>query len=235
MACGDGALLSQLKDLVTQIEGGCCGPCPTPCSNPCPAVFCPPTTRPIATCCMVCPPPILAPTVPQPVKPLQLPCCCSGTQGEMSQEQAEKTRYANFYNNYNIDYHPDSSSACPPPAVENRKNKCKGVTTFGKSPCCEDYMKKKKPCGDKGCPTGFKPCTMKMTPPPGCHPCGVWCAEIQACPPKPRKKVSCFYVPGPCTRPCCKHWKPKDGRCIYPKPCKAHCYNHPPGMKAITF
>lgn len=34
----------------------------------------PPATQPFATCCMVCPPPCLAPTQPQPVKPLRLPC-----------------------------------------------------------------------------------------------------------------------------------------------------------------
>lgn len=83
---------------------------------------------------------------------------------------------------------------------------------------------------DQSCPTGFKLCSMKLSPPPGCHPCGVWCAEIQPCPPKPKKKVS-RYEPGKCTRPCCKHWKPVDGDCKYDDPCKAHCFNHPPGMK----
>ncbi|XP_030762737.1 uncharacterized protein LOC115887446 isoform X1 [Sitophilus oryzae] len=214
MACGD--LVSQIKNLLDQYENG--GG----------SVECPPTTEPCVTCCMVCPPPIMAPTVPQPVKPLQLPCPVSAQDGpHISEEEAERTRYANFYNNYNIDWHAESrnaSRACPDPRTE----RCTGVTTDGKNPCCPD---KKKPVEeDKGCPTGFKPCTMKLSPPNDCHPCGVWCAEVQPCPPKPKKKVS-RYQPGPCKRPCCKHWKPKDGECQYDDPCKAHCFNHPIGIK----
>ncbi|KAJ8927336.1 hypothetical protein NQ314_020205 [Rhamnusium bicolor] len=139
MACD---LLGQLKDLVCQIEGGSC--CSSPCPPVCPTAGCPPTMQPIATCCMVSPPPILAPTMPQPVKPLQLPCCLPSEKPPMSEENALKTRYANYYNNYNIDWHADSACAPKDNYVENRKNKCKGVTTFGKSPCCEDYMKKRR-------------------------------------------------------------------------------------------
>ncbi|KAF7287326.1 hypothetical protein GWI33_001689 [Rhynchophorus ferrugineus] len=174
MACGD--LVSQLKNLINQYENGG--------GN----VECSPTTEPCVTCCMVCPPPIMAPTVPQPVKPLQLPCPVNTQEDfHMSEEEAERTRYANFYNNYNIDWHVDGkndANHCPDP----RTNRCSGVTTDGKSPCCPE---KQKPIveEDKGCPTGFKPCTMKLKPPSDCHPCGVWCAEVQPCPPKPKKKT----------------------------------------------
>ncbi|XP_050304721.1 uncharacterized protein LOC126742185 isoform X2 [Anthonomus grandis grandis] len=175
MACSE--LVSQLRYLIQEYENG---------NGAKQQVVCPPTTEPCVTCCMVCPPPIMAPTVPQPVKPLSLPCPVqSNHEPEMSPEEAERTRYANFYNNYNIDWHAESqgsSDAHPDP----RTDKCKGVTTDGSNPCCP----KKKPVEeeDKGCPTGFKPCAMKLSPPAGCHPCGVWCAQIQPCPPKPKKK-----------------------------------------------
>ncbi|KAG5871866.1 hypothetical protein JTB14_033873 [Gonioctena quinquepunctata] len=166
-------------------SNGCCG---------CPPSYVQPTTEPCVTCCMVCPPPILAPTCPQPVKPLQLPCPArnQGYQNEgaaMSEEEADRNRYANFYNNYNVDWHNDgATSNC---FCDARKDKCKGVTSDGKNPCCEDYKRtREQRQPDKGCPTGFKPCTMKLTPPSNCHPCGVWCAEIQPCPPKPKKKKS---------------------------------------------
>lgn len=151
----------------------------------------------------------------------------------MSEEEAFKTRYANFYNYYNSEGKNDcsgSSGGGPiPPCTPERK---KGVTPDGKSPCCEDLMAKKKPdCSVGGCPTGFKPCTMKMTPPYDCDPAGIWKATVLPCPAKPRKKVSTFYTPGPCTRPCCKHWKPKDPPCKYDDVCKAHCYDHPVGIK----
>nr|CAH7749038.1 unnamed protein product [Callosobruchus chinensis] len=185
MACGEGALLSRLKTLLQDIEGGGCPP-PQP-----QGVVVQPQSEPCATCCMVCPPPILAPTSPQPVKPLRLPCPTDDIQPQMSEEEAERTRYANFYNNYNRDWHSDSYNNRCPPAPDTR-NKCAGVTIDGKTPYCEDYRKKKVYNVDKGCPTGFKPCTMKLTPPANCHPCGVWCAEIQPCPPKPKKKVNTF-------------------------------------------
>lgn len=150
-------------------------------------------------------------------------------QPEMSAKEAEETRYANFYNNYNIDYH--TQSADPSDCDPYKSSKMNGVTIDGKNPHCEDsaLKKKKKEPEDKGCPTGFKPCSMKLTPPPGCHPCGVWCAEIQPCPPK--KKVSGPYQPKECNRPCCKHWKPKDGECKYDGVCKAHCFAPPPPPK----
>ncbi|XP_023014962.1 uncharacterized protein isoform X2 [Leptinotarsa decemlineata] len=185
MACAEGALLGKLKALVKEMEGD-------PSSCPCPPACVPiqPNTKPFATCCMVCPPPILAPTTPEPVKPLQLPCPTDNgnQQNVMSDEEAERTRYANFYNNYNIDWHPDGACAENQGPYDPRKDKCKGVTSDGKNPCCEDYRRTKKQCQDKGCPTGFKPCTMKLSPPPNCHPCGVWCAEVQPCPPKSKKK-----------------------------------------------
>lgn len=149
----------------------------------------------------------------------------------MSPEEAEEKRYANFYNNYNIDYHTQSAGETNGGESYRamRDNKTRGVTIDGKNPLCPE-KKKEENHRDKGCPTGFKPCSMKLTPPPGCHPCGVWCAEIQPCPPKP-KKVSGFYEPKPCTRPCCKHWKPKDGECQYDGICKAHCFEPPPRRK----
>lgn len=120
-----------------------------------------------------------------------------------------------------------------------------------------------------GCPTGFKPCTMKLTPPPFCHPLGVWHAEIQPCPPKESNggdagtsgssakaskeksssggggagsgKKSSGAAGGrsaaassgkPPRKPFgSKPPNPKDEPCLYDKPCKAHCFNHPPGMK----
>lgn len=93
-------------------------------------------------------------------------------------------------------------------------------------------MKRNEECDQAaGCPTGYKPCQMKLCQPPGCDPLGTWKATVQPCPPKPKKRVSNQYVPEECTRPCCKHWKPKGGFCLYDKPCKAHCYDHPPGIK----
>lgn len=146
----------------------------------------------------------------------------SGTQPAMSEEEAERTRYANFYNNYNVDWHAETGGA----AVEDpRRGRCSGVTTDGKNPCCP--KKPPPPREDEGCPTGFKPCAMRLTPPPDCHPCGVWGAQIQPCPPKPKKKRA-QYQPGECTRPCCKHWAPKEEACKYTDPCRAHCVNHPP-------
>lgn len=62
-------------------------------------------------------------------------------------------RYSNFYNNYNIDWHAESQGsreAAPDP----RKDKCTGVTTDGKNPCCPPV--KKEIQEDKGCPTGDK-------------------------------------------------------------------------------
>lgn len=142
---------------------------------------------------------------------------------------------ANFYNNYNIDYRtPDPSSQS---AASNRPAcdpcKAKGATLDGMNPCCEDYMRKPNKNGPApGCPTGFKPCTMMLSPPPGCDPAGVWQATIMPCPPKVKTNVSQVYKPGPCTRPFCKHWQPKDSSpCIYDLPCKAACFDHPPGIK----
>ncbi|XP_018575818.1 uncharacterized protein LOC108914473 [Anoplophora glabripennis] len=223
MACTDRAILGQLKDIICDLESS---------NGQAQPMVCPPQTQPFAACCMVYPPPILAPTSPEPVKPLQLPCPTPNNyEPEMSPEEAEETRYANFYNNYNIDYHTQSEDAPNGGSAykEMRDNESRGVTTDGKNPLCPE-KKKENNHRDKGCPTGFKPCTMKLCPPPGCHPCGVWCAEIQPCPPKP-KKVSGPYEPKPCTRPCCKHWKPKDGECKYDGICKAHCFEPPPHRK----
>lgn len=87
----------------------------------------------------------------------------------------------------------------------------------------------------KDCLSGFKPCKVTLNPPPGCDPLAPWTAEIHPCPPKPLpgspKQNNSFYDPPECTRPGCKHWRPKGGPCLYDDPCKAHCFNHTPGMK----
>ncbi|CAH1125502.1 unnamed protein product [Ceutorhynchus assimilis] len=171
-------LISQIKSLLNQYESSQNQP-----------ITCPQTKEPCVTCCMVCPPPIMAPTVPEPVRPLQLPCPVAENQSQgMSDADAEKFRIANFYNNYNIDWRSEasrSSSRAPDP----RTDKYQGVTTDGKSPYCPEALKKQEAKEDHGCPTGFKPCKMKLAPPKDCHPCGVWCAEIQACPPTPKKRL----------------------------------------------
>lgn len=130
-----------------------------------------------------------------------------------------------------MDYH-NQGKKCGKSSRSSNIPAC-GVTVDGQNPRCVDYRKNNNDddCCLTGCPTGFKPCTMKLCPPPCCNPLDPWRAQIQPCPPKPRKKVSNKYTPGPCTRPCCKHWKPKDGPCLYDKPCKAHCFDHPPGIK----
>lgn len=87
----------------------------------------------------------------------------------------------------------------------------------------------------KDCLSGFKPCKVTLNPPAGCDPLAPWTAEIHPCPPKPLprspKQNNSFYDPPECTRPGCKHWRPKGGPCLYDDPCKAHCFNHTPGMK----
>lgn len=139
-------------------------------------------------------------------------------------------RFANFYNNYNVidgDY--DDCTSDP-----RESNRGCGVTVDGKNPKCEQYKKKpQQQCCSDGCPTGFKPCEMELCPPPCCDPWGVWCATVQPCPAKPkvsRGKKNFYVPPAVCRRPCCKHWKGPDP-CLYDAPCKAHCFNHPPGIK----
>lgn len=52
---------------------------------------------------MVCPPPCLEPTQPEAVISLGLPCSTSDcNEHQMSEEEAGRTRHANFYNNFNI-------------------------------------------------------------------------------------------------------------------------------------
>ncbi|XP_056633876.1 uncharacterized protein LOC130443331 [Diorhabda sublineata] len=180
----------------------------------------PPPTYPHALCCMTCAPPILAPTQPQPVKPLMMPTVCCGDDPPMSDEMAEKYRYMNFYNAYNEDWHMSTPSSRPPKQTPQ--------DTHPPSSKCEDYRRKRKQ-PTKGCPTGFLPCDMKLSPPCNGHPCGVWSAEIQKCLPKPKKSNK--YTPGPCTRPCCLHKPVPESCCCYDCPCKAHCYDHPVGIK----
>lgn len=133
-----------------------------------------------------------------------------------------------------MSYRPGRQQNSEPPVHNCSPEKKQGVTIDGRSPCSGAERKKKevkKAIPTPGCPTGFKPCTMKLVAPPNCDPAGIWMAQVQPCPPKPAKKVSNVYKPGPCKKPGCKHWKPKDPPCLYDQPCKAHCYNHPPGMK----
>lgn len=146
------------------------------------------------------------------------------------------SRYDNFYNNYNTDYRcqaiVNTDNGCPNPSCPPKKQY--GVTVDGKSPCCEDYMAKKKNVDCcQGCPTGFKPCSIQLSPPQCCNPIGTWGARIIPCASKPAKREVSTLLPPPecCTRPGCKHWKPEGGPCLYDEPCKAHCFNHPPGMK----
>ncbi|GJQ75898.1 hypothetical protein Trydic_g17958 [Trypoxylus dichotomus] len=190
--CNKG-LLSQLKELVNQIDDGekkeCCEPCCQPVS----------TEQPFAQVCFTCPPCIPLPTSPCPVKPLQLPCPPSSPSPELliqQEREAYNSRYDNFYNNYNINYHEQAivhrdnhsrNGLCPP----DRRG---GVTVDGKGPCCEDYMLQKKDNGNanKGCPTGFKPCTMRLYPPQCCNPIAPWGATVMPCaskPPKPESKI----------------------------------------------
>ncbi|RZC40857.1 hypothetical protein BDFB_000360 [Asbolus verrucosus] len=223
MACcigsgGNPPIITELKELVNQIGDCCCdkvpcSPCTAPCCSPC-------CSFPFAQVTMTVPPPILAPVRPAPVKPLQLPCPFPSPEPAAGPQQRDipGNRFDNFYNNYNEDYRSHNSGCGSEPPCPPKKK-------------CEDYRKQNNDdhCPDPGCPTGFKPCTMKLTPPPCCDPYLPWCAQVQPCPPKPKKKNKLEF--GPCTRPCCKHWKPKDGPCLYDDPCKAHCFNHPPGMK----
>ncbi|XP_044754682.1 uncharacterized protein LOC123313751 isoform X2 [Coccinella septempunctata] len=176
-------VLDQLKGVINQIDDGCC---PAPCPPSCPPQGCPMVScMPFAQVLISKPPPILAPTRPQPVVPLKLPCQPSNKPRQMTEEEALRWRYSNFYNNYNIDWHADGPG-CKKPDI-----KCRAppgsFTVTGENPCCSRPSSAPQPCEDY-CPTGFKTCTMRLTPPPCCDPCGTWTAQIQKCPPKPRKK-----------------------------------------------
>ncbi|XP_022909634.1 DBF4-type zinc finger-containing protein 2 homolog [Onthophagus taurus] len=245
------SLLGQLKTLVDAIDD-CCGPCcPAPPCGPCPPC-CPPngnsnndkedddfTKRPFAQVCFSCPPHGPLPTVPQPVKPLCMPCLKGQppTPEQMAQKERETnpgSRYDNFYNNFNVDYHQQAmSDEKGTPPRTGHEGPC---GRDGKRPCA-DYKKIKiepRTHYDSGCPTGFKPCQMRLCPPPCCNPIGVWRAQVMPCPPGGKKDISVpNLLPPPecCTRPGCKHWKPPGGPCLYEAPCRAHCFNHPPGMK----
>ncbi|CAG9829560.1 unnamed protein product [Diabrotica balteata] len=193
---------------------GDCGPC-----GPCFTSPCSPPIYPHAICCMSCPPPILLPTKPEPVEPLQMPCPIIKDEC-IPEEVALQKRYHNFYNAYNEDWHCITPSNRGPKQIPERGKKPKTN--------CEDYLRRRK-SPTRGCPTGFQPCYMKLSPPCNNHPCGIWVAEIQKCLPKPKKSNE--YVPGPCTRPCCMHKPCSEQCCCYDFPCKAHCYDHPVGIK----
>lgn len=138
-----------------------------------------------------------------------------------------------------------------------KKEKCKNGTTKkeqnGSSSGEAKHTHSKKPAKTSGsssknedcpagCPTGFKPCEMKLTPPPFCHPLGVWMAQIQPCPPKsgkskedkpskPKKPKAASSGKATKKASASKSSNVKEEPCLYDKPCKAHCFNHPPGIK----
>ncbi|RZB39916.1 uncharacterized protein BDFB_007642, partial [Asbolus verrucosus] len=156
-SCGTLPLLTELKDCDSK-----CGSCVDPCCHPC-------CNFPFAQVTMTVPPPILAPTRPQPVKPLCIPCPESPPT-EMSPSEREHFRIDNFYNNYNIDWRERDSCGGELLTCDNYTPKRSGVTVDGKSPCCDRPKLQDDCCPLPGCPTGFKPCAMKLTPPPCCHP-----------------------------------------------------------------
>ncbi|XP_028130688.1 uncharacterized protein LOC114326492 isoform X2 [Diabrotica virgifera virgifera] len=186
--------------------------CPAACQ---PCADCPMPPHPI--CCMSCPPPIVLPTVPEPVKPLMMPV--EKCENRMTDEEQFLYRFANFYNNYNIDWRTEALKCNGPPAPDPRAMvKCKyGVTVDGKNPYVPRVHRNENCCTDKGCPTGFKPCVVKMCPELPGHPCGLWCAEVQECAPKPVCKTN---AQRPSARGCtiCRiHCNPKK--------CTALCFN----------
>ncbi|KAK4875224.1 hypothetical protein RN001_011646 [Aquatica leii] len=205
-------VLGNLKNLINQVDdnGGCSSPCSPQCS---------PLDFPFLQVCMMEPACTLAPTAPQYVKPLALPNINPPPPPPRDPEADFISRKSNFYNYHNVDYRKTGRELDPPPNPRQRP----------KEKYCEDY-KAQKDGSSKGCPTGFKPCEMRLCPPPCCNPLGTWTATVMPCPIK-RTVPDNRYVPGPCTRPCCLHWYPKGGFCKYDAPCKAHCYDHPPGIK----
>lgn len=244
-------LLTRLKNIVRSIDDRCsggCSPCGDSCCKPC-AIRCAPTF-PFATVTMTIPPPIVLPTVPAPIKPLQLPCSCPPCPEVRLNHNLQlmetirkyiiiinnwitfppiwlqrpfiQPRYRRYDHFYNNYNVIDGIKPCCPAPPQKRVYKMK----------CEDYSMAFKRIVNKHCPTGYKVCTMKLKPPPLNDPCGVWCAKIMPCPPK-KHKVSNVYRPGCCFRPCCLHWKEKCP-CIWDFPCKAHCYNQYAGQKPRT-
>ncbi|XP_025835864.1 keratin-associated protein 10-7-like [Agrilus planipennis] len=223
-------VLDQMKCIIREIDDcGGCGPCCPPCPPPC----CPPACCNPADCNPLCYPPYAQvylgccplpgplPYRPEPVRPLQLPC--RPKPKPLTPFEREDKRIDNFYNGYNV-------GLCSP--GDRVKCKVEPVYKSNKGKCCDDYMKMKKCCCDApGCPRGFKPCEMLLTPSNPGDPCALWTAKIYPCKPEPKKKTDNVYRPGPCCRPGCLHWSPPGGPCLYDCPCKAQCFNHPPGMK----
>uniref|UniRef100_A0A6P7F765 Uncharacterized protein LOC114326492 isoform X1 n=1 Tax=Diabrotica virgifera virgifera TaxID=50390 RepID=A0A6P7F765_DIAVI len=212
--------------------------CPAACQ---PCADCPMPPHPI--CCMSCPPPIVLPTVPEPVKPLMMPVekCefkCSNIESTNHKQTKEEYDQGNFYNNWNIDYRDQVRKQY---GQYNEQRCCPGITLNTQRACCgcelesSSAEKQNTIPNETGCPFGYQPCLLKLLPPPDQNPCGAWCAELKLPRPgttvcKDRKKEN-TDVSKTCQRPCCKHWKSKEGECKYDLPCKAHCYNHPVGMK----
>ncbi|XP_049823689.1 uncharacterized protein LOC109607180 isoform X2 [Aethina tumida] len=168
-------VIDQIADCISELNPSC----PTPCVVE--------PQFPFAACCHVSPPPILLPTSPRPVKPLQLPCPMS-CPPELSEQERMELRYDNYYNNYNIDWH-SLGLGKTPEYPDPRTAKCRGATLDGRNPC--EYVKPPRMNCDDGCPTGFKPCAMKMVGP---LPCGVWCAQIPKCTPKTHEKHNRNYT-----------------------------------------
>ncbi|KAK5644484.1 hypothetical protein RI129_005784 [Pyrocoelia pectoralis] len=131
---------------------------------------------------MLDPPCTVVPFEPKYVKPLQMPS--PPLQKCESEAEGLRNRTLNFYNNYNIDYH-----------LTGDEFKCKKIpkrnmphytaTVGGRFPNSPHTGEE---CIDEGCPTGFKPCKMKLCPPIGCHPLGTWYASIQPCSPKAKRR-----------------------------------------------
>ncbi|XP_057664329.1 uncharacterized protein LOC130898810 isoform X2 [Diorhabda carinulata] len=216
----------------------CCPP-PMPVCTGC----CPPPPHPI--CCMPCPPPLVLPTLPEPVKPLMMPvekcekCSAKRAADMVETGENENREVGTFYNNYGIDYREEMlwKYTTPTGKTVERKGIEQGVTLSGQSARCplenKPYEDKRKKTGDnKKHATNNIPCMFKFTPSPDCS--GAWCVEIKSRPDNTGEKIKKTPKRNemkPCTRPCCKHWKLKEGECQYDLPCKAACFNHPPGMK----
>ncbi|XP_025834624.1 protein PYRICULARIA ORYZAE RESISTANCE 21-like [Agrilus planipennis] len=190
-------ILAQMKNIICEIDD-CCKPCcPCPCPPP---ACCPPACAPCnpADCNPLCFPPYAQvylgccplpgplPYRPEPLRPLQLPG--PPKPPGMTPDEKIDLRYDNFYNGYNLDWRNPTFDFIPKPDP----NRACGQVVDGKSPICNDPVvlaqrrKCKQPEDKPGCPRGYQPCMMKLKPPKGCDPCGIWIAELPPCPKKGR-------------------------------------------------
>ncbi|XP_018326600.1 uncharacterized protein LOC108737904 isoform X2 [Agrilus planipennis] len=157
----------------------------------------------------------------------------------LTPEERIASRYDNFYNGYNIISRPKT----PTTSSSQDPNRDKGQTVDGQKPTCENY----KPQRNKGeksekppfsidipvaLPPGIKPCDMKLVPPNPCCEHGNWTVKIFPCPIQMgTSKVNKEDANDGVCKVGCKLWKSKEAPCLYDDPCRAHCYNHPPGIK----